>query len=408
MCKNASERSGKERMQIALIERQTPNDGRYLYLVGWPVLKLTDRQLTVMAKVTNLVVGITCNAREQVQIAFSETKPLILGTGKINRIGHKPAELTDVDWLMELGYPSLPKIDQPMPAQLIMTCQQLTEIPARYIVVDCEFGSYYRTQQAGSDQLLQQVTVDGVNQSIFQISALGFADGQRTTTYLNRFLDNPHFSAAQTLIGLQKTGLSLAEYRREAAIIDVLRAVIEVVLQPGLPLVFWNQANDLKYLINLFTVHYDALNAAEQAVLKQPLQVFDGSQYMSDVINRSNIGRQNNHYDLPLSGVAGLLNVINPTPHDALWDALTTHEVIRRLRDVRAKQVLRLTEPQPLVTESSNQTADHATEQAPQLAHRIDQQQVLELRATGRTYRQIAMACGISVSTAWQIVKSSK
>lgn len=395
-------------MQIALIERQTPNDGRYLYLVGWPVLKLTDRQLTVMAKVTNLVVGITCNAREQVQITFSETKPLILGTGKINRIGHKPAELTDVDWLMELGYPPLPKIDQPMPAQLIMTCQQLTEIPARYIVVDCEFGIYYRTQQAGSDQLLQQVTVDGVNQSIFQISALGFADGHRTTTYLNRYLDNSHFSAAQTLIGLQKTGLSLAEYRCEAAIINVLRAVIEVVLQPGLPLVFWNQANDLKYLINLFTVHYDAFNATEQAVLKQPLQVFDGSQYMSDVINRSNVGRQNNHYDLPLSGVAGLLNVINPTPHDALWDALTTHEVIRRLRDVRGKKVLRLTEPQPLITESSRQVAEPANAQPHQPVHRIDQQQVLELRAMGRTYRQIAVACNISVSTAWQIVKASQ
>jgi hypothetical protein len=395
-------------MQIALIERQTPNDGRYLYLVGWPVLKLTDRQLTVMAKVTNLVVGITCNAREQVQINFSETKSLLLGTGKINRIGHKPSELTDATWLTELGYPPLPKIDQQMPTQLIMTCQQLTEIPARYVVVDCEFGIYYRTQQTGSDQLLQQVTVDGVNQSIFQISALGFADGQRTTTYLNRFLDNPHFSAAQTLIGLQKTGLSLAEYRREAAIIDVLRAVIEVVLQPGLPLVFWNQANDLKYLINLFTEHYDAFNAAEQAVLKQPLQVFDGSQYMSDVINRSNVGRQNNHYDLPLSGVAGLLNVVNPTPHDALWDALTTHEVIQRLRDVRAKQILRLTEPQPLVTESSSQVIDRVAGHIHQPVHRVDQQRVLGLRAMGRTYRQIAVACGISVSTAWQIVKASQ
>lgn len=395
-------------MQIALIERQTPNDGRYLYLVGWPVLKLTDRQLTVMAKVTNLVVGMTCNDREQVQIAFSETKPLILSAGKINRIGHKSSELTDDAWLTELGYPPLPKIDRPVTAQLIMTCRQLTEIPARYVVVDCEFGIYYRMQQTGSDQLLQQVTVDGVNQSIFQISALGFAEGHRTTTYLNRFLDNPHFSAAQTLIGLQKTGLSLADYRREATVIDVLRAVIQVVLQPDLPLVFWNQTNDLKYLINLFTSHYDAFNATEQAILKRPLQVFDGSQFMNDVINRSNVGRQNNHYGLPLSGVAGLLNVENPTPHDALWDALTTHEVIQRLRDVRSKPFRRLTEPQPLVTESLSQGTEPATGQTHQFAHRIDQQQVLDLRAMGRTYRQIAVACGISVSTAWQIVKASE
>jgi len=179
----------------------------------------------------------------------------------------------------------------------------------------------------------------------------------------------------------------------------VLKDFIDQVLAPQLPLVFWDQRQDLKSLHWLLAQHFQDLSAIQQTIVTQPLQVFDGEQYTNIVINRSNKKPLSTVHSLPLNGVAGLLNIFNPHQHNALWDAQTTHYVVNQMARVQAAEPQILEQPQPI---------EQAVQKAESRQQRTKYQLVHQLRATGKTYREIAVSAGISVSGVNYILKKAK
>lgn len=276
-------------------------------------------------------------------------------------------------------------------------------IPNHYIVVDCEFGPFFKRKFNAGNYHWTPTTINGADCTIFQLAALSYQANQQTSVYFDRLLDYPAFLPEKKLTALAASGQTLAEFERTANPVQVLKDFVDQVLASQLPLVFWDQTQDLKALHWLLTQYFEQLSARQQDIVKQPLQVFDGEQYTNIVINRSNKKPLSTNHSLPLNGVAGLLNIFNPHQHNALWDAKTTHFVVDQMARIQAAKPQILTQPQP-----TQQAVQDTVQEAETAQQQTKYQLVHQLRATGKTYREIAVSAGISISGVNYILKKAK
>lgn len=374
-----------------------------MFVIGQPILLTGDEGILTYNKSMagwGLVTTIMLDEHRRFVIGFSTDKSMVLNEKNVATYEQAATDDDLKQILRHQGYrlpPTSAAVDQQLTQQLrqvLPTITCLDSLPEEYVVVDCEFGMLFHTQNTGSQIIREQAVTLGEKAGVFQLGALGYAGGQAPILKFNRYVDNPAFTPEMKLRGLRETGLTLADYEQQAAPLAVLQAFIGQVLRHRYPLVFWDRTNDLRLLRNLFAVHYDALSAAEQRVLGEPLAIFDGSDYTNRVITRSNHQRESVHHYLPLNGVAGLLNVFNPKQHNALWDAQTTHYVVRELAKIQQMEPRILAAPQVGTSQPKMGSMPAKSPAAFQ-----------ELRLAGRTYREIATRFGVSTSTVWRAVK---
>ena len=392
---------------------RSPQENPFVYIVGYLICQVErSGQLVIAENFTSWgeITQITRDDNQRFVIKSASGHALTLSAKKVAHYGAD----TDVSGIATLlvcnGYalpvtnksPVTDKFQRHL-AAVFPQITTLTAIPERYAVIDCEFGILFGVQHQGNSVLQQRVSILGEKASVFQLAVLSYAGNRQTAPFFNRYLDHPNFSPTLKLRGLRETGLPLAAYEAQAKPVVVLKAFIHEVLARELPLVFWDQRNDLRLLRQALAVHFNDFSVGERAVLGKPLAIFDGSAYTNLVINRSNhVKRDAQHY-LPLNGVAGLLNIFNPQQHNALWDAQTTHSVVHALAKIQDTQPLILTQPKPVtedtVEESQQRTTAHVL--VPSAAT------FCQLRATGHTYREIAQQFGISTSTVWRTVQQA-
>jgi len=392
---------------LVMLVRDQKNVATFVYIVGYPALQLNDDQsLTPVVKPdkTGSVTKITLNPDNNLySIHFKGNQKLHLNPKNVLRVAANPDDLPATELLSHYGY----RLKSPVGSEKFQTnfqkvfpsIKQLKTIPNHYIVVDCEFGTFFKRQFHAGDYHWLPATINGADSTVFQLAALSYQTNQQTSVYFDRLLDYPAFLPEKKLSALAASGQTLAEFEQTANPVRVLKDFIDQVLAPQLPLVFWDQRQDLKSLHWLLAQHFQDLSAIQQTIVTQPLQVFDGEQYTNIVINRSNKKPLSTVHSLPLNGVAGLLNIFNPHQHNALWDAQTTHYVVNQMARVQAAEPQILEQPQPV--EQNIQKAESRQQ-------RTKYQLVHQLRATGKTYREIAVSAGISVSGVNYILKKAK
>ncbi|MGP4116284.1 hypothetical protein [Levilactobacillus zymae] len=327
--------------QINLLERIAPEQRNYFYIVGYPAYRFTPQhQLAVAPENTKMgnVTQIDRDAAQRYVVRFQTGQQILLTDKRVaqNREFATVAALTQ--YLQERGI-VLPAAAGEATPPVFKNLQITQRLPQEYVVVDCEFAQLFQTQRQADQIHRTQTTVAGVNFGVFQLSALGYCGERATGLRFNRYVDRPEFAPEMTLRGLAETGLTLTTYTQQAAPLTVLRAFIAQVLAQHLPLVLWNYHNDLKALAALVRLHLTELTEAERAIVLAPLTIFDGESYMSQVLNRHNPGHSSVEYHLPLNGVAGLLNIVNPHQHHALWDAQTTQLVLAELAKLQRQAV---------------------------------------------------------------------
>ncbi|MFC6259724.1 helix-turn-helix domain-containing protein [Levilactobacillus fujinensis] len=394
-------------MRIAFLVQRHADKGHprvhNMFVIGQPILQTGEEGTLAYNKSMagwGLVTTITFDEHRRFVIGFSTDKNIVLNEKNVATYEQATTDDDLNQVLRHQGYqlpPVIPTADKQLAQhlrQVLPTIQCLDSLPKAYVVVDCEFGILFRTQNTGSQIIREQAVTLGEKAGIFQLGALGYADDCTPMLNFNRYVDNPAFTPEMKLRGLRETGLTLAAYEQQAAPLAVLQAFIAQILCQHYPLVFWDRTNDLRLLRNLFAVHYDDLSTAEQRILAEPLAIFDGSEYTNRVITRSNHQRESVHHYLPLNGVAGLLNVFNPNQHNALWDAETTHYVVQELAKIHQMEPLILGAPQVI---SSQPKPRRTVSQSPATFQ--------ELRQAGQTYREIATRFGVSASTVWRAVK---
>lgn len=377
-----------------------------MFVIGQPIL-LTGEEgaLTYNKSMAGwgLVTTITFDEHRRFVIRFSTDKNMVLNEKNVTTYEQAATDDDLNQILRHQGYrlpPASAVADKQLTQQLrqvLPTINCLDSLPEKYVVVDCEFGILFHTQNTGSQIIREQAVTLGEKAGVFQLGALGYAGSPAPMLKFNRYVDNPAFTPEMKLRGLRETGLTLADYEQQAAPLAVLQAFIAQILCHHYPLVFWDRTNDLRLLRNLFAVHYDALSTAEQQVLGEPLAIFDGSEYTNRVITRSNHQRESVHHYLPLNGVAGLLNVFNPNQHNALWDAQTTHYVVQELAKIHQMEPRILEAPQVVTPQPKGH---HVLSKLPTTFQ--------ELRQAGQTYREIASHFGVSTSTVWRAVKRGR
>lgn len=385
-----------------------PAQTHNLFLVGYAIFQV-DQGATLRPALNSWgkVQTIVVDHKDRFRITFSSGRVFVLSQKKVLTYETDRDELTLTERLQDHGL-TLPETTPAPTAQapehltrVWPQVNRLTSIPRSYVVIDCEFGVLFKTQRTGDDVAMTRTTIAGEKAGIFQLAALGYQGTQPLDIFFNRYVDNPNFSADMKLRGLKETGVTLDRFEQQARPLTVVHAFIQQVLARRLPLVFWDQGNDLRLLQNTLAQDYAQLTAAERAILQAPLAVFDGSLYTNEVINRSNHQHASRHF-LPLNGVAGLLNIFNPHQHNALWDAQTTHYVVNALDRFKRTAPLILTAPQPrapLQLPAPQPTTGVQSAAPVQLA------KLQELRAAGQTYREIAGQLGMSPSTVWRAVK---
>lgn len=391
---------------LVMLVRQQKNVATYLYIIGHPTLGLNpDQSLTPAAEQGSYgkVTQITLNtANQHYCLHFASGRELQLNQKNVLLVAKNPDDLPLPELLKNYGYrllpPTVTTTFQANFDQIFPSLTQLNTIPSHYIVIDCEFGPFFKRQFRAGCYRWAPTTINGADQTIYQLAALSYRAGQQTNVYFDQLIDFPAFLPEKKLTALAASQQTLAEFERRADPVQVLKAFIDQVLAPQLPLVFWDQAQDLKALHWLLAQYFPKLSADQQTIVRRPLQVFDGEQYTNVVINRSNQKSLSTTHSLPLNGVAGLLNIFNPQQHNALWDAQTTHYVIDQLAQIQAASPTVLTQPQPV--QSTVQKADLNPQQ-------LKYQLVRRLRATGKTYREIALSAGISVSGVNYILKKA-
>ncbi|MFC6294362.1 sigma-70 family RNA polymerase sigma factor [Lactiplantibacillus daoliensis] len=396
---------------LVMLVRNQKNVATFVYIVSYPALQLNDDQsLSPIAKpaITGTVTKITLNPNNNLySIHFKSNQKLQLNPKNVLRVAANPDDLPAAELLSHYGY----RLKLPVGSDKFQTnfqkvfpsIKQLKTIPNHYIVVDCEFGTFFKRQFHAGDYHWLPTTINGADSTVFQLAALSYQANQQTSVYFDRLLDYPAFLPQKKLSALAASEQTLAEFEQTAKPVRVLKDFIDQVLAPQLPLVFWDQRQDLKSLHWLLTQHFQDLSAIQQTIVKQPLQVFDGEQYTNIVINRSNKKPLSTAHSLPLNGVAGLLNIFNPHQHNALWGAQTTHYVVNQMARVQAVAPQILERPQPV-----EQAVQKAVQKAELRQQQTKYQLVHQLRATGKTYREIAVSAGISVSGVNYILKKAK
>ncbi|WP_225428298.1 helix-turn-helix domain-containing protein [Levilactobacillus enshiensis] len=397
-------------MRIAFLVQRHAEKGHpkvhNMFVVGQPIL-LTGGDGTLVYNKSmvkwGLVTTIAFDEHRRFVIGFSTDKNMVLNEKNVTTY-EQAATDDDLSLILQHQGYQLPVAAATADKQVMQRLQQvlptikcLDQLPQEYVVVDCEFGMLFQTQNTGSQIIREQTMTLGEKAGVFQLGALGYAADKTPILRFNRYVDNPAFTPEMKLRGLKETGLTLADYEQQAAPLAVLQAFIAQILRHHYPLVFWDRTNDLRLLRHLFAVHYDALSVAERQVLAAPLSIFDGSAYTNRVITRSSHQRESVHHYLPLNGVAGLLNVFNPKQHNALWDAQTTHYVVQELAKIQQMAPLILEAPQVMTPQPKAGSASSESSITFQ-----------ELRQAGQTYREIASRFGVSTSTVWRAVRQVK
>ncbi|BDZ30306.1 hypothetical protein RA086_03860 [Lactiplantibacillus sp. WILCCON 0030] len=394
--------------KIVLLVQSTQNNPDHLYIVGYPIFEVTatgELKLAEDQAKHGLVARIKLSSAGVVYtIHFENDRMQQIKLKNVSQADANPTGLSISNLLAAYHYQLPNQLTQLSDFQedfskVFSHVTTLTSIPKHYIVIDCEFGPFFRKHFVNGSFQWQPTKINGADATVFQLAALSYVAGTQTTVFFNHYLDFPSFLPERKLAALDATQLALATFERQAEPLTVLKKFIAQVLVPQLPLVFWDQAYDLRSLRWLIAQYYQKLTASEQATVNQPLTVFDGEQYTNLVINRSNKHALTTTHDLPLNGVAGLLNIINPQQHNALWDAQTTHHVIHKMAIIQAATPEILTLPQPV------KPAIHKAEQID--GQETKHQLVRRLRTAGKTYREIASRAGISISGVNYILKKT-
>ncbi|KRO25909.1 winged helix-turn-helix transcriptional regulator [Lactiplantibacillus fabifermentans] len=397
--------------QIVILERNRQNVVHYLYVLEHPAFQITeDHHLVVAPDQESLgkVEKIKVNDSNHYQIEFANSQKLVLNKQKVVSSSTNPKNLTLANLLANEGFKiaadvagASPKIDfQSRFSSMIPSPAELVNIPEHYIVIDCEFGEFFERNSTCDQIRWKKTKINGLATGIYQLSAISYAGDTQTQVFFNHYVDNPRFSPEKRLAGLAETGLTLAAFQRQSAPLLVLKQFIAEVVAAQLPLVFWDQTFDLKCLRWLFATYFEKFTKQEQALLLKPIKVFDGELFTNMVINRSNKKSLATKHMLPLSGVAGLLNIVNPKQHNAIWDVQTTHRVLSKMATILAEQPEILSQPAPSVPAVPSQATIK-----PAKAEKYDL--VRKLHATGNTYREIADQLGISVSGVNYILKKA-
>ncbi|GEO69357.1 hypothetical protein [Levilactobacillus acidifarinae] len=345
---------------IDFLERTASGQRNYFYIVGYPAYRFTPQHQLALAPENSKMGNVTRIDRDAGQryvVQFQKGQQILLTEKRVAQ-HHEFATTTALTQYLQDRGVVLPAVAEGTPLSIFQSLQVTQQLPREYVVVDCEFAQLFQTQRQ-SDQIHRtQTTVAGINFGVFQLSALGYAGDRAIDLSFNRYVDRPEFAPEMKLRGLTETGVTMATYTQRAAPLAVLRAFITQVLARRLPLVFWNYHNDLKALDVLIQMNLQKLTEAERAIVLAPLTVFDGETYMSRVLNRHNLSRNTVAYQLPLNGVAGLLNIVNPHQHNALWDAQTTQTVLVELTKLQgqAAQVVTVPTVEPAPTTSATRT----------------------------------------------------
>lgn len=405
---------------LTLLERRISNNLNCLYFVDHPVYRIQKNHQLVLAPEyasAGRVTAISCDDQQRYHIDFEATKELVLTEKKVVKVTNNMLEQSTSQFLATLGYQFVP--NEPVGSaeaaasipQMLPGASPLSEAPTSYIVIDCEFGTLFR--KSGSSKAISWRVQDtaGTHASIFQLSAIGFSQHHQTAPFFNRYFDNPNFLPDKQLAGLAETGLTMAAYEAQGAPLTVLKAFIQQVIQPQLPLVFWDQTQDIKHIRLLLSEYYAQLTTSEQELVQQPVVIFDAQAYTNTLINRGN--HKSGNHDLPLNGLAALFSITNPHQHNAIWDVQTTELMLVKLAELSHQPVQITATPKPLSTivplqashpESTTETAsqDDTNE------HRASYAQVHQLRARGKTYREIAAVTGFSISGINYILKKAR
>jgi len=401
--------------KIVYLEQTVPDNTttqeHNLFMLDYPVYQVeANGQLTPVLSTWGKVLSIMIDKKDRFKIFFTSGRTFVLGSKKIMAYDTDADGLDSVSRIHSHGYqfasehPTLVAQSSAQLRSVFPNIRVLQEIPREYVVIDCEFGILFRTQRTGDHIAMDRTTIDGEKAGIFQLAALGYRGNQPLDVYFNRYFDHPAFAAEMKLRGLKETGTSLADYEQQARPLTVLKDFIQQVLRRQLPLVFWDQGNDLRLLRHTLAVNLPYLAEEDRAALMAPLCVFDGSLYTNQVINRSNHQKDTHHF-LPLNGIAGLLNIFNPKQHNALWDAQTTHFVIDELARIKQADPVVIQEPRPLASPILQLPTVVSVPIAPQPASQPAATTLRQLRAAGQTYREIADRFGLSTSTVWRAVK---
>lgn len=403
---------------LTLLERQVTNNLNYLYFVDHPVYQIQpDRHLMPANEflAAGTVTAIECDEQERYHIYFTARSEITISSKKV-RTTLDAAATDKTDLLTSLGY-YLFTDDSPTADSYLPNTIQLTALPTKYIIVDCEFSPHFHKVSTAKTITWQMAKSSASATNIFQLSAIGFDQHQQTSPFFNRYLDDPDFLPEKKLAGLAATGLTTTAYETQGDPLTIIKVFIAQILQPQLPLVFWDQKQDMKHLIHLLATYYNQLTIAEQAIVKKPITTFDAQDYTNRIINRGN-HKQGNH-TLPLNGLAALFNIVNSHQHNAIWDVQTTEHVIQQLAILSKQAIVQITEPAPkdycaseyVVSDLPLPSAPVSTnlpsvpaELSPQLKLAL----VYQLRAHGQTYREIAVATGLSINKVNYLLKKAR
>lgn len=394
---------------LTMLERKIPNNLNCLYLLNRPVYQIRpDKRLALAREYAGAgnVTAISRDDQDRYHISFANRTELILAAKKVQHCSDSAITPSCYAFLQSFGYhlplaePVGTRADTSQPSVLTPTTA-LTTMPPHYIVVDCEFGTLFRRTSAANTINWQIFKSLGLKTNVFQLSAISFKAHQQTTVFFNRYFDNPYFLPEKKLVGLAETGLNLPDYERQGDPLRIIRSFIGQVLQPQLPLVFWDQTQDLKYLRRLLTSYYDELTPQEQQIVSTPLTIFDAQAFTNTIINHGN--HKNGFHDLPLNGLAALLNITNPHQHNAIWDVQTTEMVMRKMAALYEQTPEQTLQPTPRYVPVRPATTTVARRKTRHAKYAL----VHKLHARGKTYREIAAVTGISISGVNYILKKA-
>ena len=162
----------------------------------------------------------------------------------------------------------------------------------------------------------------------------------------------------------------------------------------------------MKHIRLLLTQYYQQLTPTEQQLVSRPVTIFDAQAYTNTLINRGN--HKVGSHDLPLNGLAALFNISNPHQHNAIWDVQTTELVMVKLAELTHQTPVITTPPAPIALPATVPAVVPSIQTPSPTPQHASHAQVHQLRARGKTYREIAAVTGFSISGINYILKKAR
>lgn len=396
---------------LTLLERKISNNLNCLYFVNHPVYRIQkDHQLALASEysLAGNVTEIICDEQQRYHILFVARKEIVLTEKKVAKVTNNQLGQDTVQFLATLGYqfpPAQPASVLSQPT-ILPSPTELSECPTAYVIIDCEFGTRFRRNGSAKAVSWHVIESPELRASIFQLSAIGFSHHTQTAPFFNRYFDDPNFLPDKKLAGLSATGLTTVAYEAQGDPLTILKAFIQQVIQPQLPLVFWDQTQDMKHIRLLLTKYYQQLTPTEQQLVSRPVTIFDAQAYTNTLINRGN--HKVGSHDLPLNGLAALFNISNPHQHNAIWDVQTTELVMVKLAELTHQTPVITTPPAPIALPATVPAVVPSIQTPSPTPQHASHTQVHQLRARGKTYREIAAVTGFSISGINYILKKAR